>query len=302
MGQALAGLLGVPVIAGNLVPFQFCFMLFHHFCFMLFHYVKPCAALRSYIQCFWQLDSEHDSIRVDTLFPQGSLEWVFNLGAATVISVVDGKPLATPRTELLGQITNACSVQVQGRNLMLGVRFQPHAAGLFLRSSVASLSNTITNLADVFSRDVPRLQEQLLAAPTWAARIEQLERFLLRALDHSQPCTPASRALEFAVQRLLAHPHDLRLAAVAAECGITPRYLHQLFLAFVGVSPKQFLKIARLQRSFACLHRFPDSLTAVAYTSGYFDQSHFIRDFKAFTGLTPSQYVPQDFPLNGLVG
>ena len=68
----------------------------------------------------------------------------------------------TPRTELLGQLTAACSVQVQGRNVLLGVRFQPHAAGLFLRSSVASLSNAITDLADVFSADTPCLQQQLL--------------------------------------------------------------------------------------------------------------------------------------------
>lgn len=92
------------------------------------------------------------------------------------------------------------------------------------------------------------------------------------------------------------------MAAVAAQCGISPRYLHRLFLASVGLSPAQFLKVVRLQRSVASLHGAPQSLTAVAYASGYFDQSHFIRDFKSFTGLTPSQYVPLDFPLNGPVG
>jgi AraC-like DNA-binding protein len=216
--------------------------------------------------------------------------------------VVDGQPLVTPRTELLGQITTACSVQVQGRNVLLGVRFKPHAAGLFLRSSVASLSNTVTNLADVFGSDMPHLLEQLSAAPTWAARLEHVERFLLQALDYSQPRTPAFRTLDYALQRLLTHPHDTTLAAVATQCGISSRYLHRLFVAFVGISPTQFLKIIRLQRSLACLHQSPGSLTAVAYASGYFDQSHFIRDFKHFTGFTPSQYAPEDFSLNGPVG
>lgn len=266
---------------------------------MLYQQVKPCATLQPYIQCFWCLDSKTEAGSIDTLFPRGSLEWVFNLGSATLVSVVNGQPLATPRTELLGQLTAAYSVQVLGRNVLLGVRFEPHAAGLFLRSSVASLSNAITDLGDVFSADTPRLQQQLLEAPTWSARIAHLERFLLGTLDQAHSRTPAFRALDFALRRLLARPHNGTLAAVAAECGISTRHLQRLFRSYVGMSPVHFLKVVRLQRSLAGLHRSPDSLTAVAYASGYFDQSHFIRDFKAFTGLTPSQYAPQDFPLNG---
>ncbi|WP_310391147.1 AraC family transcriptional regulator [Hymenobacter sp.] len=268
---------------------------------MRFHYTRPCAALQPYVHCFWELDSEGAHTGTDTLFPKGQLEWVFNLGTATLVSVLDGQPVVTPRTELLGQLTKACSVHVEGRNILLGVRFQPHTAGLFLRSSVASLNDTATDLADVFGADMPRLQEQLLAAPSEAARLGHLERFLLRAL-RSQPNTRAFRVVDFALQRLLAHPQGPSLLEVARQCGISTRYLHQLFLAFVGMSPTQFLKIIRLQRSLACLHRSPDSLTGVAYASGYFDQSHFIRDFKSFTGLTPSQYVPADFLLNGPVG
>jgi AraC-like DNA-binding protein len=210
--------------------------------------------------------------------------------------------MATPRTELLGQLTKACAVQVAGRNVLLGVRFHPHTAGLFLRSSVAGLNDTTTDLADVLGEGVSRLQEQLLAAPTEAARLDHLECFLLQALRHSQPNARAFRVVEVAVRGLLAHPHGVRLSAVAHASNISPRYLHQLFLAFVGMSPAQFLKVVRLQRSLACLHRSPESLTAVAYASGYFDQSHFIRDFKSLTGLTPSQYVPHAFPLNGPVG
>jgi AraC-like DNA-binding protein len=268
---------------------------------MQFRYTRPCAALQPYVHYFWQLDSEDAPSGTDMLLPKGQLEWVFNLGTATLVSVLNGQPVATPRTELLGQLTKACSVRVEGRNILLGVRFRPHTAGLFLRSSVAALNDTATDLADVFGANLSRLHEQLLAAPTEAARLDQLERFLLRALDHSLPNTRAFRVVEFALQRLLAHPQGLRLGEVARQCGISPRYLHQLFLGFVGMPPTQFVKIMRLQRSLACLHRSPDSLTGVAYASGYFDQAHFIRDFRSFTGLTPSQYVPAAFPLNGPV-
>lgn len=106
--------------------------------------------------------------------------------------------------------------------------------------------------------------------------------------------------VQFVVERLLAQPHEANLSQVAADSGRSARQVQKLFEEFVGVPPKQWLKIVRLQRSFVRLHQRSGSLTAVAYECGYFDQSHFIRDFKSFTGLTPSAYVPAAFPLNGL--
>lgn len=87
---------------------------------MHFSMRAPCVALRPYVRCLWWLDSAEVLTSVNSLFPTGSMELVFNLGQVTLQSLVEGKPVATPRTELLGQITQPYSVRVVGRNVLGG--------------------------------------------------------------------------------------------------------------------------------------------------------------------------------------
>jgi AraC-like DNA-binding protein len=84
---------------------------------------------------------------------------------------------------------------------------------------------------------------------------------------------------------------------VASRYGITSRYLQKLFLQYTGLTPKLYTKIHRFQSSLALVAQKEAPLTSIAYDCGYFDQSHFIRDFKAFTGTTPSDYALDDSSL-----
>ncbi|HEV7738536.1 MAG TPA: helix-turn-helix domain-containing protein, partial [Chlamydiales bacterium] len=79
--------------------------------------------------------------------------------------------------------------------------------------------------------------------------------------------------------------------------GITSRYLQKLFFQYTGLSPKLYTKIHRFQNSLRLVTKKDTSLTSVAYDCGYFDQSHFIREFKSFTGLTPSGYSSESSPI-----
>jgi len=76
----------------------------------------------------------------------------------------------------------------------------------------------------------------------------------------------------------------------ANRYNVTPRYLQKLFVQYTGMTPKLFSKINRFQLSLQLISRNESSFTAIAYDCGYADQSHFIRDFKSFTGTTPSSY------------
>ena len=84
---------------------------------------------------------------------------------------------------------------------------------------------------------------------------------------------------------------------VANRYGITSRYLQKLFLQYTGLTPKLYSKINRFQNSLRLVIKKDISLTSIAYDCGYFDQSHFIRDFKSFTGLTPSDYSSENSPI-----
>jgi AraC-like DNA-binding protein len=75
---------------------------------------------------------------------------------------------------------------------------------------------------------------------------------------------------------------------VASRYGISSRYLQKLFLQYTGLTPKLYHKINRFQKSLVLVSKKNMPLTSIAYDCGYFDQSHFIRDFKSFTGFLPS--------------
>ena len=85
---------------------------------------------------------------------------------------------------------------------------------------------------------------------------------------------------------------------IASTHNMTGRNLNKLLNRYTGLSPKLVGKINRFQQSLRLIARKNQSLTGIAYDCGYFDQSHFIRDFKAFTGFTPSAYLENKFPVN----
>jgi AraC-like DNA-binding protein len=79
---------------------------------------------------------------------------------------------------------------------------------------------------------------------------------------------------------------------LVSETGLSQRHLSRKFQEYVGLSPKEYLRVSRFIHSLDHLKRYPVfSLTEVAYKSGYYDQAHFIRDYKDYTGYTPGQVV-----------
>lgn len=85
-----------------------------------------------------------------------------------------------------------------------------------------------------------------------------------------------------------------KITSVASRYGITSRYLQKLFLKHTGLTPKLYTKINRFQNTLVLVSKREDSLTSIAYECNYFDQAHFIREFKSFTGLTPSEFLPDN--------
>jgi AraC-like DNA-binding protein len=84
---------------------------------------------------------------------------------------------------------------------------------------------------------------------------------------------------------------------VASRFGISARYMQQLFVQYTGLSPKLYSQINRFQNSLQLVREGNDSLTSIAYECGYADQSHFIKEFKTFTGSTPSGYSIENSPV-----
>src|SRR5690606_24478079 len=124
--------------------------------------------------------------------------------------------------------------------------------------------------------------------------------FLLHTLARQKE-RPIHKLTEAAVSCLYQHPDSQDLNRLASTLNVSQRYLQKAFLSNVGFSQARFLRVLRFQKALQRLSRGGvANLTSLAYEYNFFDQSHFIREFKAFTGMLPSSFSAERLPINRL--
>lgn len=180
---------------------------------------------------------------------------------------------------------------------MLGIRFYPHGAAYFLNDNVGEFNNQVLNFSELYGNTVDTLYAKLLETATWNKRIELVESFLLHQLSLSERKLTKVAMVNNVMNEIVQEDFFDNIENVASRYGITSRYLQKLFLQYTGLTPKLYSKINRFQNSLKLVTKKDTPLTSIAYDCGYFDQSHFIREFKSFTGFTPSGYSLEKSPI-----
>jgi len=265
---------------------------------MNYREITPEDKLKPFIKCFYLFQSDSDTEFADVVFPSGFTEMIFNLGQGAWEAPVGNNFEVTPKIELWGQVTSPMQIRSKGKQLMLGVRFFPHSAGYFLREKVGQFNDTVSDLADILGPSVKELHSRLLETMDLIRRIELVEAYLLQRLSKDSKLNLRIEEIGHILHHINKHYSERSIGIIASQHGITTRYLHKLVYEHTGLSPKFFSKISRFQLSLKLLAKNETSLTSIAYDCGYFDQSHFIRDFRSFTGVTPSAYLDNTFPIN----
>lgn len=252
--------------------------------------IIPGSRLMQYVKCYYIYESETNQAFEDTVFPSGCMEIIFNLGIGKwQIEVGDGFA-TTPSIELWGQITKPLNIRSIGKNTMFGIRFFPHAASCFLNDKVDLFNNRVVDFSDLSGQAVKSLHIKLLETETLNKKIEFVEDFLLHRLSLTEKRLNKIAIVGDIMNELKQDDFFDNIENVASRYDITSRYLQKLFLQYTGLTPKLYSKINRFQKSLQLVTKQDLSLTSIAYDCGYFDQSHFIREFKSFTGFTPSGY------------
>jgi AraC-like DNA-binding protein len=225
------------------------------------------------------------------------MEIIFNLGRGSWQIASGNRFTSTPSIELWGQITKPLFVKSTGQNTMLGVRFFPHAASCFIPENIEVLNNQVCDFRDVSDNSANELYAKILEATTWNKRIVLLEEFLTNKLSRCNKKAEKIAVITNVMEEISHEDFFDNIENVASRYGITSRYLQKIFLQYTGLTPKLYSKINRFQNSLKLISKKDTSLTSIAYDCGYFDQSHFIREFKSFTGFTPSGYTSHNSPI-----
>jgi AraC-like DNA-binding protein len=263
--------------------------------------ILPSEQLRPYIKHYFYFESDSQATLDDIVFPSGHMEVIFNLGEGKWQSAVNDAYLTTPSIELWGQITKPLPIRSLGKHNMLGIRFYVHSAACFLQEAIWELNDQVTDARDLLGKAVALLHAQLLETSGLKNRIALVERYLLNRKLVVEKNAGRIDMIGQIVKELQKDTLPDNIRSLATKYRVTPRYLQKLFLQYTGFTPKFYHKINRFQSSLKLINKKESSLTSIAYDCGYFDQSHFIREFKSFTGVTPSDYTAAAFPVSNLL-
>jgi AraC-like DNA-binding protein len=244
----------------------------------------PCGPLAPYVKCFWMLeDAAKTSAHPEPIFPDGCMEIVLNLAAPFQRIHIDGRIERQPGMFLVGQMDQFTRVQPAGPVRTMGVRFHPGGAGAFLWFPQQEAVGQILALEIVERRLAGQFEDAVFGARSDRERIARVEVLLLGRL-RPRP----ERRIAAALHSMLEGPEPASLAALISESGWTERQFRRRFQEVVGIGPKVFSRIVRFQRTLRAIDR--TGLLPAALDGGYYDQAHFIHDFRSFTGETPAAY------------
>lgn len=170
-----------------------------------------------------------------------------------------------------------------------GIAFQPGGAFPFFREPASETLNRSMPLDCAWGSASREVREKLLAT----RRIEEMfcaaENELMRRITRPLALHPA---VAFARREICRAPHVATVARVVQQTGLSQRRFIELFHEQVGTTPKAFCRVRRFQRVLSSVHGAKEAEWAqVALDCGYYDQAHFIHDFRAFSGVTPAQYL-----------
>lgn len=182
-------------------------------------------------------------------------------------------------------------VQMRKGSGCVAVCFYPGMAHRFFKYPMDVLANTTTPLNDLWGFAIEELEAQLAECSSPVLKVNILQQFLLQQLMSSKEDPVISQC----IKQVRYSNGDLSVAELNNKVGLSQRQLSRKFQQIVGLSPKEYLRVNRFIYSLQQLKEHANSsLTEVAYLSGYYDQAHFIRDYKDFTGCTPGALVRSD--------
>jgi len=255
-----------------------------------FKIFPPGEALRPYIRSYWIFRRETPllTLHEEFMHPRAGYGIVFNFGDQLLL---DGKPLPAD-VFLDGSNSISRKMGFRGRIELMGVRFYEGGSYPFLNIPLAELRDE-THLLDVLRRsELLQVHRQLQELNSTSERMELLEAWLLKRIAAGAERDPLIPASLIELQRAQGlHP----IPQLAEQFAISQRQLERLFQKQVGVTPKKYAQLFRVEQARLNLRRISPNtspnLALLAAELGFYDQSHFIRQFRSVIGMTPYRYL-----------
>lgn len=253
------------------------------------------GVLSGFVDNFWLYEGYEAEHLNERILPTGTFELVINL-RENELRIYDAEERAGKCGRFSGAVVSGAYgkgfvTDAEEEHFIIGVHFKPGGAAPFLGLPAAVLANTHVDLEGLWGQSAKDLRERLCNAATATERFSLLEAglkdHLAGPLEHHYA---VSTALDAFKGNAAAAVRD-----IARDTGLSQRRFIEVFKNEIGMTPKLFSRVQRFQQTRATIHKLegePD-WAGIAMDHGYFDQSHLIRDFHEFSGVTPAAYLRQ---------
>lgn len=252
---------------------------------------QPHPDLKSLISCYWTLEVPADNnSQKQRIIPDGCIEMAFILGDDIKRYTSEDDFILQPRAMVLGQTIEPFYIEPTGHVNTFAIRFYPYGFANFVAEPIKNLANKETPIELLFEEKIAKdLEQKIIQAEDVKQRIKIIEKFLLERLNDK---SIVDNIVKSTVDALLSTKGSASIKMILKEDLSKRRQLERKFANQIGMSPKQLGKVIRLQTALKMLlDKETESLTNIAYESEYYDQAHFIKDFKEFTGTNPKEFL-----------
>jgi len=254
--------------------------------------ILPPPALAHIVRHFLIIEKDqiaHVNLR---MFSDGNTGMVFNFGDPLMTYEHDSKiSKILPPSFIYGQLDTFQTIISVGKIQMLIVVFHPFGISSLLKISAVEIRNEILDMETFYASASQTLNDQIFNSSTIFSKIRTVENFLISKLseNHNQD------QLTFQAINLIHQQNgNLLVSQLISTLQVSERKLQRTFEEHIGLSPKRYSGVTRVQYFLKLLRKNPTiSQTKLVYDAGFFDQAHLIREMKNISGITPSQYMRQ---------
>jgi AraC-like DNA-binding protein len=251
--------------------------------------INPPLHLSHIIKHFIVLEASAIDKKIHRYIPDGSPGIVFHYGCPFLHnSSTDATRSEQPKSFIYGQITHPLNVFSSGQIGAFIVVLHPYTLDVLLKTESSSLTNKVLPLKNIWGKRGVMLESNILKAPDNNIRIRLIEEYFNSIHISFSSNFPV---VKYSIEWLRYHYKYATISNLIQDIPITKRKLERAFSKMVGIPPKQFCATVRIQQLLKALNNsMTDNFTQLSYDFGYYDQAHFIKDFKAKSGFTPKVY------------
>lgn len=256
----------------------------------LYRQIEPDPNLNSIIECYWIVENDEITPKTEKIIPDGFPEIIFHYADPYKIKIGPEWELQS-KSLLAGQISNHFFLQNTGRSGMIGIKLHPTAVTRLYGISMDTLTDRVVDLKTILNTETASLAEELRTVDNHERMAGLLNEYF-SGLSPEE--TDTSRLVNEAIRMIFERKGGVAVSELMESLDVGERRLERLFREYVGLTPKFYSRIIRFNAIFRLRQEGMDSWAGLVYEAGYYDQSHFIKNFQEFTGEDPAEYLFED--------